>query len=221
MKYQIVSLQRSGTKFLSSWIDPSFTEFFLERTKTTTNEEWQSIKNSGNIGIDIEDIESRFNWLQKEKTQHSFIVNNLAFFIRECPNFLDRLIDFYKGYHLLTIKRNSWDRFLSLHFQDCTDWKHPHATWDPGDNFKMPMSKNVIDYFIEEEKEHNRLLDIVFKNATKHTIINYENLNRTYLNNFFNKIIDDRSSKRMNIDYEKYIDNIDYWLVYFQFKNNL
>ena len=76
MKYQIVSLQRSGTKFLSSWIDPSFTEFFLERTKTTTNEEWQSIKNSGNIGIDIEDIESKFNWLQKEKTQHSFIVNN-------------------------------------------------------------------------------------------------------------------------------------------------
>jgi hypothetical protein len=214
MKYQIVSLQRSGTKFLSCWIDQSFGEFFLKRTKQITDEDWQFMKNSGDIGIYVDDIKSKFNWLQKQNRQHSFTVNNLAFLVRHYPNFLDRLIQFYKGYHLLTIKRNSWDRFLSLHFQDCTNWKHSHITWDPGNDFRMIMKKYDIDRFIKEEKEHNRLLNIVLKNATKYTVIDYENLNKQYLNNFFNKnIIADY--KPMNIDYEKYIDDIDYWKCYF------
>ena len=214
MVYQILSQQRTGTHFLKSYIGGKFGEFFIGEEGPLP---------SFLVGIP-RDAGYKFNWLEKEKKfdhHHPLTVTDIRRRISYYSNFVERLIHYYEGYHILTINRNPWDIFMSWYFQQQTGWKFAHQLSEQPfpeyfvtDKFKIIITKEGMDGFINAHKENVKLQEQVLENVTKYTVIEYADLNKTYLDNFFKK---DHKSEwaPMNIDYAKYIVELDYWKEYF------
>ena len=119
MVYQILSQQRTGTHFLKSYIGGKFGEFFIGEEGPLP---------SFLVGIP-RDAGYKFNWLEKEKKfdhHHPVTVTDIRRRISYYSNFVERLIHYYEGYHILTINRNPWDIFMSWYFQQQTGWKFAH-----------------------------------------------------------------------------------------------
>lgn len=225
MVYQILSQQRTGTAFLKSYIGGTFHEFFIGEEGPLP----MSIRNIPR------DAGYKFDWLEKEKKlgrHHPLTVTDIRSRIFYYLIFVERLIHYYKGYHILTINRNPWDIFMSWYFQQQTGWKFPHQFSEEPfplkgydgpqsvrrqlvtDNFKIIITKEGIDGFINAHKENVKLQDQVLKTVTKYTVIEYTDLNKTYLDNFFKKNFKSQWAP-MNIDYAKYIVEFNYWKKYF------
>ena len=231
MIYQIISLHRTGTHLLGEYTN-SYDEIFTAGWGIKDNklyydknlDQWPFAQKKSNINL----TKAKFDWLEKQKKNNNhypIIVNNLLYRKNSYRNFIKRLITYYEGYHILTIKRDSWDRFKSYWFQVCTRFQHCHVfkedtTWKMPVDFKMNMDKESIKEFISDEHAHYRLLKQVLENVTMHTTIEYEDLNTAYLNNFFKN--NDKFVKYlpMNIEYEQYIVDVEYWKKYYERLNN-
>tara|TARA_B100001971_G_C18106158_1_gene491615 strand:+ start:184 stop:900 length:717 start_codon:yes stop_codon:yes gene_type:complete len=232
MIYQIVSLHRTGTHLLgeyTSTYDKAFLEYgvpeiFNHGWNITDNElcytEFDPMQDAlSNINL----IELKFDWLEKQKKNNIHypnIINNLYYREMSYSNFTKRLIKYYKGYHVLTINRNSWDRFKSFQYQVCTQFQQAHIfkqdkKYQPSADFKINVNEKVIKTFISHEIAHYKLLNHVLENVN-YTIIEYKDLNETYLNNFFK--VENISIKcfPMNIEYEQYIVDVNYWKKYYK-----
>jgi len=206
MKYQILSTSRTGSHYLYRYIvetNKRLGEYFLDNN-----------------------IESGLTWLENEKNvgnHHPIIVNNPGIKKYDAV-FIDRLINYYSECHILTINRNPWDKFKSWYYQVITNWEVPHRkiTIDPiklPNDFKIILNKKLIDSFLCEDKKNKQIINYILEEQV-HTILQYEDLNESYLNKFFGVNTPHCNIEPMNIDYEKYIKNVSYWKKYFENKLN-
>ena len=71
--------------------------------------------------------------------------------------------------------------------------------------------------FIDDYKISTGFINTILEEQV-HTILQYEDINETYLNKFFGVDTPYSDIEPMNIDYEKYIEDVSYWKKYFENK---
>ena len=150
---------------------------------------------------------------------HSIIVNIGDKFVADDPDFVEKLIRHFRGYHILTIKRNPWDMFISMSYAHQTNtfikWVNKEIIIP--DDFKIIVDDVSVMNFIDRFKKKVDLINTILEEQV-HTVLQYEDLNESYLNKFFGVNTPHCNIEPMNIDYEKYIKNVSYWKKYFENK---
>ena len=209
MTYQILSQARTGTHYLYDYTreDRYIGEYFLPNLRVTK------------LGVTDEEM---WTWLRNEKSignHHSIIVNMKERFVENDPNFIDKLIRHFRGYHILTIKRNPWDMFISscCATQTNTFTKTYSEEIIIADDFKIEVDDGWVLDFIDHYKIATGFINTILEEQV-HTVLQYEDLNETYLNKFFGVNTPWTNFRPMNIDYEKYIEDVSYWKKYFENK---
>ena len=209
MTYQILSQPRTGTHYLYTYTktDIHIGEYFLPNKRVTK------------LGIADKEM---WSWLKNEKSignHHSIIVNMKDRFVENDPNFIDKLIRHFRGYHILTIKRNPWDMFISSCYANQTNTftKRYSEEIIITDDFKIEVNDDWVLDFIYDYKIATGFINTILEEQV-HTVLQYEDLNETYLNKFFGVNTPWTNLRPMNIDYEKYIEDVSYWKKYFENK---
>ncbi len=221
MTYQILSQARTGTHYLYDYTreDRYIGEYFLPNLRVTK------------LGVTDEEM---WTWLRNEKSignHHSIIVNMKGQFVEDDPDFIEKLIRHFRGYHILTIERNPWDMFISSCCATQTNKflnpALPAASWQRRwytgkeiiipDDFKIEVDDGWVLDFINHYKIATGFINTILEEQV-HTVLQYEDLNETYLNKFFGVNTPWTNFRPMNIDYEKYIEDVSYWKKYFENK---
>ena len=207
MTYQILSQTRTGSHYLYTYTktDIHIGEYFLPNRRVTK------------LGVTDEEM---WTWLRNEKSignHHSIIVNMKNRFVENDPNFIDKLIRHFRGYHILTIKRKPWDIFISRSYALQTNISQRVVGEEIiiPDDFKIEVDDVAVMNFINNYKISTGFINTILEEQV-HTILQYEDLNETYLNKFFNVDTPYSNIEPMNIDYEKYIEDVSYWKKYFE-----
>jgi len=217
MTYQILSQARTGTHYLYTYTkgDIFIGEYFLPNLRLTK------------LGVTDEEM---WTWLRNEKSignHHSIIVNMKKQFVEDDPDFIEKLIRHFRGYHILTIKRKPWDMFISRSYAYQTNTWSNYTDKGPfwvaaarkeiiiPDDFKIEVNDVSVMKFIKNYKGVTGFINTILEEQV-HTILQYEDLNETYLNKFFNVDTPYSNIEPMNIDYEKYIEDVSYWKKYFE-----
>jgi hypothetical protein len=119
------------------------------------------------------------------------------------------LYEYLSNYKILTIKRNPFDSFLSLKFQDSTKWKFPHRLKFKNYQFCEPepfsINRYEINGFIHSWKKNQDFID---KLNIYHTF-DYDEITADNLYNFFGLSEYTWNGKKSNINYEEIVENID------------
>jgi len=209
--YQILSQSRTGTHYLYTYTkgDIHIGEYFLPHLRVTK------------LGVTDEEM---WTWLRNEKSMgnhHPIIVNILDQFVADDPDFIEKLIRHFRGYHILTIKRNPWDMFISHRYANQTNTFLNYTGKEIiiPDDFKIIVDDVSVMKFIDDFKKKVDLINTILEEQV-HTILQYEDLNETYLNKFFSVDTPHSNFEPMNINYEKYIEDVDQWKVFFENKLN-
>ena len=209
MTYQILSQSRTGTHYLYKYTkgDIHIAEYFLPNARVTK------------LGVTDEEM---WTWLRNEKSignHHSIIVNMKQQFVEDDPNFIEKLIRHFRGYHILTIKRKPWDMFISMSYayQTNTFINYKDKEIIIPDDFKIEVDDVSVMNFIDDYKISTGFINTILEEQV-HTILQYEDINETYLNKFFGVDTPYSDIEPMNIDYEKYIEDVDQWKVFFENK---
>ena len=209
MTYQILSQSRTGTHYLYTYTkrDIHIAEYFLPNTRV--------IK----LGVTDEEM---WTWLRNEKSMgnhHSIIVNMMKKFVKDDPNFIEKLIRHFRGYHILTIERDPWDIFMSSCYASQTNtWiNYTGKEIIIPDDFKIEVNDGWVLDFIKDYKISTGFINTILEEQV-YTILQYEDLNETYLNKFFGVDTPYSNIEPMNINYEKYIEDVDQWKVFFENK---
>ena len=209
MTYQILSQPRTGTHYLYDYTrgDLYIGEYFLPNLRLTK------------LGVTDEEM---WTWLRNEKSMgnhHSIIVNMKQQFVEDDPNFIEKLIRHFRGYHILTIKRKPWDMFISMSYayQTNTFINYKDKEIIIPDDFKIEVNDGWVLDFIDDYKISTGFINTILEEQV-HTILQYEDINETYLNKFFGVDTPYSDIEPMNIDYEKYIEDVSYWKKYFENK---
>jgi len=211
MTYQILSQSRTGSHYLYTYTykDVYIGEYFLPNKRVTK------------LGVTDKEM---WTWLRNEKSignHHSIIVNMKDRFVADDPDFIEKLIEFFRGYHILTIKRNLWDMFISSCYANQTNTFLNYTGKEIiiPDDFKIIVNDVSVIDFIDNYKRLTGFINTILEEQV-HTILQYEDLNETYLNKFFSVDTPHSNFEPMNIDYEKYIEDVGYWKKYFENKLN-
>ena len=209
MTYQILSQTRTGSHYLYTYTktDIHIGEYFLPNLRLTK------------LGVTDEEM---WTWLRNEKSignHHSIIVNMKNRFVENDPNFIDKLIRHFRGYHILTIKRKPWDIFISRSYALQTNIYERVVGEEIiiPDDFKIEVDDVSVMNFIDDYKISTGFINTILEEQV-HTILQYEDINETYLNKFFGVDTPYSDIEPMNIDYEKYIEDVSYWKKYFENK---
>jgi hypothetical protein len=209
MTYQILSQVRTGSHYLYTYTktDIHIGEYFLPNLRLTK------------LGVTDEEM---WSWLKNEKSignHHSIIVNMKNRFVENDPNFIDKLIRHFRGYHILTIKRKPWDIFISRSYALQTNIYERVVGEEIiiPDDFKIEVDDVAVMNFINNYKISTGFINTILEEQV-HTILQYEDINETYLNKFFGVDTPYSDIEPMNIDYEKYIEDVSYWKKYFENK---
>ncbi len=83
--------------------------------------------------------------------------------------------------------------------------------------FKIEVDDGWVLDFINHYKIATGFINTILEEQV-HTVLQYEDLNETYLNKFFGVNTPWTNFRPMNIDYEKYIEDVSYWKKYFENK---
>ena len=209
MTYQILSQPRTGTHYLYDYTrgDLYIGEYFLPNLRLTK------------LGVTDEEM---WTWLRNEKSignHHSIIVNMKKQFVEDDPDFIEKLIRHFRGYHILTIERDPWDIFMSSCYASQTNiWSnYTDKEIIIPDDFKIEVDDVSVMNFIDDYKISTGFINTILEEQV-HTILQYEDINETYLNKFFSVDTPHSNIEPMNIDYQKYIVNVDQWKVFFENK---
>jgi len=149
-------------------------------------------------------------WERKQGNEYSMKIMAQELFPLK-DNFKN-ILDFYKNYKFIILKRNKYDSFISNEIQNHTKWFYMHNKNDNERLLKSYLEKNNLTIkfkdFLEYCDTYNQVLSMFnyVESNYDYDVFHYENLPN--LKKYF-QVDSNYSVKKFNIDYNKYITNIE------------
>ena len=213
-KYHLLSQERTGSDLVSSYLlayrNKNFPNIFfkyLDHTELTKRdmssiETYKSILSAGNNSVNF--YSKNINFLLKNK-------NKLYHPIKILPKYViskelrQTTLDLIKGSTLIYLKRDQFDVFKSLIYAHKSNWNNHHEIKD------NILSVNVNIEDIKWYLNRLTLCEDTEKFFLKHhdnvTIISYEQLSHSFLQDYFGLEESLSYPNKINIDYSKHITN--------------
>ena len=210
-EYRLVCTHRTGSTFLTNYIEKFYSvkseyEFLLDRHILHDDGTITNNNTAAPNGLSIGAVLKKLDYLEATK------LGGVNFQVKIIPNMTaefgieNRLTNYLKGYKILTIARNPWDSFMSLSYQQKTNWEVTHNRHEGIQPRKIHYrieKKDIIDYAA------SWWYDIKFiSNLEPYHVFDYEDLNTEVLNKFFDKQIE-TDHWPLGIDYKELVLNYD------------
>lgn len=211
--HHIVGRQRTGTtllgEYVRNFIGPEnfySSEFFLDNWEIDSNGKIkQNQKESTNFIIS--QLERKFNFLEILKDENRLPSFKIFPYHLIRLGYKERLYNLLQDLKLLTVKRDPFDTFLSVSYQNKTEWKIRHKKTADKDQIIQLKSFYINDFEIKKYVKEWKIEEEFMLRLNFFHEFEYSDINTQHLRNFFNVNFNEFHSP-LNVDYRSLVINI-------------